>query len=165
VIKWDVDRETGEQVVQGKYMTMTLSRDGRKALAATRQGPNVDRFPSVASFHDLEHRTSQPLPAHGSVVVALALDPTARIAVTGSADGIVRVGPVTGQEPHLLYGHQGWVLCVAVSPDGKMDRLGWSGRHPSPVAHARHVEAATAHAAARRVARDAEVVDQPPRRC
>jgi WD40 repeat protein len=52
-------------------------------------------------------------------VTALALDPSGRIAVTGSADGIVRAGPVTGGEPHLLYGHEGRVATLAVSPDGQ----------------------------------------------
>jgi WD40 repeat protein len=31
----------------------------------------------------------------------------------------VRVGPVTGEEPHLLYGHDNDVTSVAVSPDGR----------------------------------------------
>jgi WD40 repeat protein len=29
----------------------------------------------------------------------------------------VRVGPVTGEEPHLLFGHKGTVLTIAISPD------------------------------------------------
>jgi len=39
--------------------------------------------------------------------------------VTGGLDGVVRVGPVTGEEPHLLFGHAGPVSSVAVSPDGR----------------------------------------------
>ena len=31
---------------------------------------------------------------------------------------MVRVGPVSGEEPHLLYGHQGPLWAVAFSPDG-----------------------------------------------
>jgi WD40 repeat protein len=49
----------------------------------------------------------------------VAHDPTGTIAVSGSSDGVVRVGPVTGDEPHLLYGHTLDVFSVAVSPDGK----------------------------------------------
>lgn len=48
-----------------------------------------------------------------------ALDATGHILVTGDWDGIVRVGPVTGEEPHLLLGHGGEVSAVAVSPDGR----------------------------------------------
>ena len=49
----------------------------------------------------------------------LALDPSGRVIVTGDVDGVVRVGPVTGEEPHLLLGHSGLVTAVAVSPDGR----------------------------------------------
>ena len=39
--------------------------------------------------------------------------------VTGSRDGIVRVGPISGESPHWLVGHVGRVFAVAVSPDGR----------------------------------------------
>jgi WD40 repeat protein len=57
--------------------------------------------------------------SHGNRVRAAALDPTGTIVVTGDAEGVVRVGPATGEEPHLLYGHTLEVSSVAVSPDGK----------------------------------------------
>jgi WD40 repeat protein len=41
------------------------------------------------------------------------------VIVTGDAEGTVRVGSVTGQEPHLLLGHEGHVRTVAVSPDSR----------------------------------------------
>ena len=41
------------------------------------------------------------------------------VLVTGSGDGVVRVGPLSGGAPHLLYGHDRPVKSVAVSPDGK----------------------------------------------
>jgi len=39
--------------------------------------------------------------------------------VTGDRNGLVRVGPLTGEEPHLLFGHTRPVMSVAVSPDGR----------------------------------------------
>ena len=45
------------------------------------------------------------------------LSPSGRVVVTGDADGVVRVGPTTGEEPHLLFGHKGRVTAIAVSPD------------------------------------------------
>jgi WD40 repeat protein len=53
-------------------------------------------------------------------VVGLALDEGGAIAVTGSRDGIIRVGPVSGETPHWLVGHTGTVRTVAVSPDGRL---------------------------------------------
>ena len=49
----------------------------------------------------------------------MAWDPSGRLVVTGSRDGIVRAGPVTGEEPHLLFGHEGAVRDVAVDPEGR----------------------------------------------
>ena len=38
---------------------------------------------------------------------------------TGSSDGTIRVGRVSGEEPHLLLGQQGSVHSIAFSPDGR----------------------------------------------
>jgi WD40 repeat protein len=48
----------------------------------------------------------------------VAIDSSGTTAVTGDKDGVVRVGPVEGGEPHLLLGHTEEVYSVAVSPDG-----------------------------------------------
>jgi len=60
-----------------------------------------------------------PIPSHGSAVSAAALDPTGTLVATGSTDGTVRIGPITGEEPHVFLGHEGLVRAVAFSPDGK----------------------------------------------
>jgi len=38
---------------------------------------------------------------------------------SGSVDGTVRIGRVSGEEPHLFFGHDGMVLSAAFSPDGR----------------------------------------------
>ncbi len=47
------------------------------------------------------------------------LDSTGQIVVSSNGLGAVRVGTVTGEEPHLLLGHEGGVSIIAVSPDGR----------------------------------------------
>ncbi len=74
---------------------------------------------SVLSFHDLRAGVSRLVTSHGNAVSSVALDPKGEIAVTGSFDGLVRVGGVDDEEPHLLYGHALQVTGVAVSPDGQ----------------------------------------------
>ena len=40
------------------------------------------------------------------------------VLVTGGLDGVIRVGPTSGEEPHLLVGHRG-IPNVRLSRDGK----------------------------------------------
>jgi WD40 repeat protein len=67
---------------------------------------------------DLQKHTSCLLKSHGNTVADVALDPTERFVVTASLDGAVRVGPVTGEEPHMLLAPDG-MNTIAISPDGK----------------------------------------------
>ena len=50
----------------------------------------------------------------------MAWDPSGTRIVTGSRDGIVRVGPVSGEEPHLLIGHKGPIWAVRIDPTGRL---------------------------------------------
>jgi WD40 repeat protein len=74
---------------------------------------------SALSVFDLASGTSREITSHGNVLRSFSLDPSGAILVTGDKDGVVRVGPLTGEEPHLLFGHSGAVTSVAVSPDGR----------------------------------------------
>jgi len=56
----------------------------------------------------------------GSLFVSAAFDPSDRLLATTSEDGIIRVGPESGAEPHLLFGHTGRVLSIVFSPDGRL---------------------------------------------
>jgi WD40 repeat protein len=68
------------------------------------------------------------LASHGNGVARIALDASGTVVATGSADGVVRVGPATGDEPHRLLGHTGEVTAVAISPRGDWVAAGgWDG--------------------------------------
>jgi len=66
----------------------------------------------------LDGQGSTVLASHGQVVTA-ALDPTGTLVASGSADGTVRVGPVSGGEPQYFFGHEGPAWAVGFSPDGR----------------------------------------------
>jgi WD40 repeat protein/tRNA A-37 threonylcarbamoyl transferase component Bud32 len=107
---WDLDSRTFRMLRRSAVLQFALSRDGRRLLGIRQR---------TASLHDLENGSVRELVAHGNRVLAVALDPNGVTAVTASADGTIRVGPVTGEEPHRLLGHEGPVNDVAVSPDGR----------------------------------------------
>jgi len=113
----DVDTGSSELLVQQPGAAF-LGPDGRHVLLLRTENPN---FPEgTASVYDLRERRSWPLTTHGREVTLMAWDPSGTRIVTGSRDGIVRGGPVTGEEPHLLIGHKAPIWGVRVDPTGRL---------------------------------------------
>jgi WD40 repeat protein len=115
---WDLEEETNTLLrpcMEKAYTFLAASSEDRFLLIQTQNQENL----SVLSFYDLRAGTSHEITSHGNGVGSVALDPKGEVAVTGSRDGIVRVGPVTGEAPHLLYGHHRPANNVKVSPDGR----------------------------------------------
>ena len=77
------------------------------------------RFREELHWKSLESGESRPITTHGYDFWAVLLDPSDRWIVTGDGEGILRAGPVSGEEPHLLFGHMGSISSVDVSPDGQ----------------------------------------------
>ena len=59
---------------------------------------------------------------------SVALDSTETVVAAGSEKGTVRIGPVSGGEPHIFFAQIGSVQKVAFSPDGRW--LASSGERP-----------------------------------
>jgi WD40 repeat protein len=127
----DIVRLTLPVEPEGKVLSKTvvpaassrslLSPDGRLllVLASDTALTHNFRYERLLLF-DLVEGTSRQITTHGDrLSPAAAFDPSGRVIVTGDLDGIVRVGPITGEEPHLLLGHEGMITSVAVSPDGR----------------------------------------------
>jgi WD40 repeat protein len=116
--RWNL--ETGEYDVlyEGMIQDFAAAEDGKRAVII-----EGDRFeasaPKRAVYLDLESGERTPLEAHGTLIYAVALDPKSSVVVTGDTEGVVRVGPVTGQEPHLLLGHESMVWSLAFDPLGR----------------------------------------------
>jgi WD40 repeat protein/DNA-binding winged helix-turn-helix (wHTH) protein len=81
----------------------------------------TSRTPRIGELvrFDLVGGVPKVLASHGRSVQSAALDPTDTWVATGSFDGVVRIGPVSGEEPYYFFGHEGTVQDVAFSPDGK----------------------------------------------
>jgi WD40 repeat protein len=111
---WSLDDGSSQYLGPGGPI-VALSPDGRTLYTAEF---HYDRnFEDRLWVYDLESGDSRLLPAHRTAS-SVALDPTGTLVVTGGQDGAVRVGPVTGEEPHLLLAPEGAYVPVAVSPDG-----------------------------------------------
>ncbi|MGD8897130.1 MAG: WD40 repeat domain-containing protein, partial [Acidobacteriota bacterium] len=108
-----------ETVFEAGSTRSFLSRDGRFLLVmgTEKRGWNTD-FQDLLLF-DLTRHESRRITTHGDRLSSAAFDPLGRVIVTGDVDGVVRVGPVTGEEPHLLLGHQGQIEALAISQDGR----------------------------------------------
>jgi WD40 repeat protein len=114
-----IDLEDGsvETVSEGGWeLQRAMSSRGDFVVATVPTG----RGRSEISWSDLRTGVSRRIRSHGKRPTAIALDPTDRwiVSAGGSDDNAVRVGPVSGEEPHLLHGHTDLVTAVAVSPDG-----------------------------------------------
>ena len=68
---------------------------------------------------DLGRGERQAIRSHGDGVTTVAMDASGRTLATGDEQGVVRVGPADGSEPHRLCCHAATVNTVALSPDGK----------------------------------------------
>jgi eukaryotic-like serine/threonine-protein kinase len=93
-----------------------LSQDGTRLLVWG--GPGGPAVPKTELLlFDLAGHTSRRITTHGTRLNEGRLSPSGRAIVTGDFDGGVRVGPASGEEPHLLLGHRGVVIGLAISPD------------------------------------------------
>ncbi|MDD5564999.1 MAG: hypothetical protein PHQ91_14895, partial [Thermoanaerobaculaceae bacterium] len=119
---WDLETGTSGQLRPCKVM----ASDGLRLLATPDSRTILRLDPasttgeaSTLTAFDLPTRATREIRSHGNRVECLARDARGTALVTGGMDGIVRVGPISGEEPHLLYGHTATVSSVAVSPDGR----------------------------------------------
>jgi WD40 repeat protein len=116
VRRWNLETGENELVYAGTFHRCAIGRDqNRLLLLEARTHNDTGR----AVIFDIESGVATPLESHGHRVQSVALDPSGSFAVTGDRDGVVRVGPVSGEEPHLLIGHENRVDAVAVDPESR----------------------------------------------
>jgi len=107
-----------ETVYAAGRVGFALAPGGGKALVWVGDSPNTRTFDDLLLL-DLTTHASRRITTHGQRLWTATLDPSGRVIVSADVDGVVRAGPITGEEPHLLLGHRASVLAVAVSPDGR----------------------------------------------
>jgi WD40 repeat protein len=108
VIETTTAGESGMVINPGQSLLITSHSCGES-------GQNCARV----VLNDFTGRSRRELPAFGGSVRSADVDPKGRVLVTADGDGVVRVGRLSGEEPHVLVGHKGAVANVAISPDLK----------------------------------------------
>jgi WD40 repeat protein len=108
---WRLPREIGAWIA--------VSADGRRLVAAAQARDHKAAPAHGVVLVDLPSGALQPLLSHGQAVIAVAMDASGRVIVTGDEEGALRVGVADGSEPHRLCCHAGAVSAIALSPDGK----------------------------------------------
>jgi WD40 repeat protein len=120
---FDLESGTSRILAPQPRGRFALSRDGRFVVGLTTLSVgHIAGDQAVAKELvrvQLDGSGQQTLGSHGAQVSAVALDPTDTLVATGSVDGTVRIGPASGEEPHLFMRHKGQIFWVAFSPDGR----------------------------------------------
>jgi serine/threonine protein kinase/WD40 repeat protein len=120
ILRWNLETDSSETLHENTVGNGTLlSFDRQSGLALFAEAkPGGDCECRVPSLLNPQSGETRPLEDRDSCIpIYSALDLKNGIAVTGHRDGIVRVGRIDGGPPHLLVGHKGPVLSVAISPD------------------------------------------------
>src|SRR5207249_891608 len=122
--QWNLRDGTSSILWKGKGIvsSIAISNDGRYVAAISLSTKNWGEIPIATSafvLYDLQEKRSALITSHGNRVYSVTFDPSGTRLVTGDLDGIVRVGPIRGETPHLLMGHERSVGNVAVDPSGK----------------------------------------------
>jgi WD40 repeat protein len=112
--KWNIQDGSSTLQVPGSFQRYAASDDSSRVLLLE---ASTEVEPGRAVFVDLELGTTTHLESHGNRVVAVALNGKGSIAITADSDGSIRIGPVTGQEPHVLFRHEARIEVLAVDPE------------------------------------------------
>ena len=110
--------KVGNGIVTG----IAITNDGRYVAASSLTAKKWSDVPAATSevvLYDLKNNTRTPILSYGNRVFRVAFDPKGTKLVTGDLDGAVRAGPISGETPHLLIGHQNHIGDIVVDPTGK----------------------------------------------
>jgi WD40 repeat protein len=118
--RWNIETGGSETLYDAPVGRFAISADDAKMLLVHQGDTAGTMFPlGSAVVLDVATGLATPLSTHGDRISSVAMDAAGTIAVTGDADGVIRVGPVTGEEPHLLPGNPDEVYDLAIDPKGR----------------------------------------------
>ena len=115
--RWNVETGERERLYAGNIFRFSADSSGKQVIGLERE--DASDLWGEAFLLDVDSGDVRHLGKFGKDVSSVSLDPTGTFVVTGNRNGEVRVGPLTGEEPHLLLGHESTVVAVAIDPLGR----------------------------------------------
>lgn len=124
LVQWNLKDDSNKVFSIGNHWisSIAMTKDGRYVAASSSTAKTIFELALATSklmLYDLKQGASISVTSHGNRVWCVAFDPGGTKLVTGDLDGVVRIGPITGEAPQLLLGNRSGVGTVIVPPDGK----------------------------------------------
>lgn len=122
--QWNLSNETFQVVGKGKsrVSSIAITGDGHFMAVTSLSAKMFNEIAHATSelvLYNLKQGTSVPILSHGNRVYSTAFDPAGSRLITVDLDGVIRVGPITGETPYLLFGPHGNIGGVSVHPSGQ----------------------------------------------
>ena len=111
--EWNIQTGETERLFEVPVTRFAVNADDTIALlqaSETSTGRILNEGNAVVL--DLQDGSTSILASHGHDITAVAMDAGGTMAITGDDQGVIRVGPISGEEPHLLLGspNEIWIL-------------------------------------------------------
>jgi WD40 repeat protein len=118
VLRWNIQDGQNTLIAKGRLpevISLAITRDESRLFAVF---ASTDFTRSELIEYDLKDNTSRAIKTHGSCPLEVTLDPTETLLLSVDDEGVIRVGSISGDEPHMLLGPRE-AFCLSVSPDGR----------------------------------------------
>jgi WD40 repeat protein len=120
VVAWNIETGDHEVLAELNVQAFKTSEDGRRLLVTELGEGGMHGNPAGSPlFYNLDSGVITRLESHGAQLSSGALNREGTVVATGDHNGIIRVGLVTGGEPHLLFGHESAVSLLEIDPHGR----------------------------------------------
>ncbi len=120
VVRWNLETGNSTGLVESYQAEIEVSADGGQLLVLTAKALDGARNSDTAVLlFDLNSGSKTEILTHGCSVQDVVFDREGHLVATASLDRAVRVGRLTGEEPHLLLGLSGPAVAVAIAPEGE----------------------------------------------
>jgi WD40 repeat protein len=119
LIEWDPETGSKKHLLEASVDDLAVDVAGTLVLSKTVKQRGPLGGPGHVMVTDLASGETRTLASHGQEVMSIGIDRAGTVVASGDAGGVIRVGPITGEEPHLLLGSADEIRDLAIDPKGR----------------------------------------------